>query len=222
MMPRISPEAYLILLAAAALVVWYLGSSKYRMRVDNPDFRVISAPKDVLVSIPAEPSQGDEDNVVVIIGGMYGSGPRWMINQIPDDILKHRYVIMGEYYHPVETTLDIGMQALRDNGGGEGTKHITSISGFSAGGSQLMNSYSPYKYDKVFLIDPSSTQAQSLKDFEGEVVFLYGWDTHERAYGDEYKNIIPEVKEAGGIVENIDMNHYKFPQYTFSKYQNQL
>jgi len=101
-------------------------------------------------------------------------------------------------------------------------ERISSISGFSAGGSQLMNSYDPSKFERVFLIDPASTTAQSMKDYEGEVVFLYGWDVHEDVYGKEYSEIIPEVKEGGGIVENIDMNHYKFPKYTFSKYQNQL
>ena len=109
-----------ILLGALAILAWYLMSAKYRERVQTETYRVISAPKDVLVSIPKTPARGDEDSVVVIIGGMYGSGPRWMIDQVPQDVLDNRYVIMGEYYHSVEETLDIGMQALRDNGGGEG------------------------------------------------------------------------------------------------------
>jgi hypothetical protein len=221
-MKHLNEPTIAILLGAAAILAWYFVSSKYRPRVQTDTYRVISAPKDVLVSIPNEPAVGDEDSVVVIIGGMYGSGPRWMIDQVPQEVLDNRYVIMGEYYHSVDETLDIGMQAIRDNGGGEGPKRISSISGFSAGGSQLMNSYSPYKFERVFLIDPASTTAQSMKDYEGEVVFLYGWDVHEDVYGKEYSEIIPEVKEAGGVVENIDMNHYKFPKYTFSKYQNQL
>ena len=221
-MNRLDTPTLAILLGAGAILLWYFVSAKYRPRVQTDDYRVISAPKDVLVSIPTNPEVGEEDSVVVIIGGMYGSGPRWMIDQVPEDILKTRYVIMGEHYNDVQETLEVGMEALRDNGGGEGPKRVSSISGFSAGGSQLMNDYEPHKYDQVFLIDPSSTYKQSKKDFEGEVVFLYGWDVHEEAYADEYERIIPEVKEAGGIVEDIDMNHYEFPRYTFNKYKKKL
>ena len=85
-----------------------------------------------------------------------------------------------------------------------------------------MNDYEPHKYEQVFLIDPSASDKQSKKDFEGEVVFLYGWDVHQKAYRDEYERIIPEVKEAGGIVEDIDMNHYEFPRYTFNKFKTKL
>lgn len=209
------------LVGGVVLIVWYFVSAKYRPRITTSDYRVISAPRDVLVSIPNTPEEGMEGSVIVIIGGMYGSGPSWIINSIPEEIKKTRNIILGEYWHPIDETITEGMKALAAHGVGEGLS-ISSISGFSSGGSQLMNAYEPHKFGKVFLIDPSASWIQARKDFEGEVVFLYGWDTHEEAYGNQYKEIIDEVLEAGGIVEEIDMDHYKFPEYTFTKYQNQL
>ncbi len=220
-MMKLDPQMKIILTGAIVLLVWYFASSKYRVRENTEYNRVVSAPKDVLVSIPKNPDPDMEGSVVVMIGGMYGSGPRWLIHEIPEDILETRNVILGEYFYPVEDTIRIGMEALSKNGVGEGLQ-ISSISGFSAGGSQLMNSYEPNKYPRVFLIDPSASVAQAQKDFEGEVVFLYGWDVHEDAYDDEYKEIIDEVADAGGVVDEQEMNHYKFPRYTFSKYKDQL
>lgn len=218
---KIDPKMKIILAACAVIVVWYFVSKKYRVRMETSDYKVLSAPKDVLVSVAKKPLEESSDSVMVVIGGMYGSGPRWIINEIPEDIRKDRHIILGEYFYDVEETIRIGMEALEREGVGEGF-HISSISGFSAGGSQLMNNYEPHKYPRVFLIDPSSSVAQSRKDFEGEVVFLYGWDTHEDAYGKEYERIIDEVLDAGGVVDEVEMDHYDFPSYTFSKYKNQL
>ena len=221
-MAKMSPEVYFIVLIAFVVVVLYFERSAIRQHISTRDFDVYSAPKDVLVSIPKNPAPGQENSAIVIIGGMYGSGPRWIIDEIPYDIRQTRNIILGEYFYSVEDTLNMGTQLLKSKGIGLDGLDFTSISGFSAGGSQLMNSYEPHTFPRVFLIDPSATKAQSYKDFEGEVVFLYGWDVHEDVYESEYREIIEEVLDADGIVDEVEIDHYEFPNYTFNKYKKYL
>ena len=59
-------------------------------------------------------------------------------------------------------------------------------------------------------------------DFGREVVFLYGDDPMEALYDTWYQRMAETVTNNGGIVENVELDHYDYPSYGFNKYQFQL
>ena len=178
--------------------------------------------QDVLFSVPDNPEKTRSSQLMVIISGQYQSNPAWFFNHIPVRIRNKRYIVIGSWDTPVNHTLKYGREAMEkvgiiDTG-------ISSISGFSAGGSALMDIYKNNHYGRVMILDPAISPTQEHKEYGHEVIFLYGSGLHDRynTYADEYDTVAREIVENGGIVEEKNINHYEFPYYGFNKYENEL
>ena len=74
------------------------------------------------------------------------------------------------------------------------------------------------------ILDPAVSPVQEHKEFGNEVIFLYGSNLHDKynTYADEYDTIVKNVIKNGGIVEELNFDHYDFPYYGFNKYKNEL
>ena len=68
------------------------------------------------------------------------------------------------------------------------------------------------------LLDPALSESQSLADVVSEFIFQYGSPLHDkfRYYGDEYDPLSEEVRNSGGLSEEINIDHYAFPEYFFN------
>lgn len=190
--------------------------------VITEDFSVKTLDNGVLLSVPDNPDLDTSNQVVMIISGMYRANPSWMLNQVPMDIKNSRYVAVSPYQNPVNEAIKIMQYGMIDETGMEAG--ISSISGFSAGGSQLMNYYQQNNFATVLLLDPALSEVQSEVDLGHEVIFLYGSDLHDSytTYADEYDRLHLEAIASGSIVEDINTGHYEFPKYGFEKYRHLL
>ena len=187
------------------------------------NFTVFRGDNDVIISVPDNPEVGREYQYMMVISGMYQSNPKWMLNEIPMWIKNTRNIAISPYYYDVETGISSARKAF-DYYIGKGDMGISSITGFSSGGARVMDYYEPHHFGKVMILDPAISQVHAGKQYEGEVIFLYGSDLHDNyeAYADEYDRITHEVIDEGGIVEELNIGHYQFPKYGFEKFGNIL
>ena len=174
----------------------------------------------VLFSVPNNPEPSVDSQYMLVISGMYKSNPTWMLNEIPRWLRDTRYIAISPYTDSVETALNTANEMSRRYKGFE--MGLSSMTGFSSGGSRLMEYYRPHTVSRTMILDPAISEGQSRKDYEGDVIFLHGSPLHSVHYGGEYDTITQEILTDGGIVEELDMNHYAYPRYAFNKFGNLL
>tara|TARA_R100001129_G_scaffold48540_2_gene33416 strand:- start:4558 stop:5250 length:693 start_codon:yes stop_codon:yes gene_type:complete len=183
------------------------------------DYRAVDIPNEGILLLPTDESKiTSYDEAIFIVAGQYRANPVWFANSLPKGLKEKRYIVIVPYYADVDSSLGFGQQALEDETGY--AKNYSSVIGFSAGGSNLMTWYDGQTatYDRVVLLDPALSESQSLADVGSEFIFLYGSPLHDnfRYYGDEYDALSEEVRNSGGLSEEINIDHYDFPEYFFN------
>ena len=176
----------------------------------------------ILFSVPNNPEPSRDSQYMLVISGMYKSNPTWMLNEIPRWLRDTRYIAISPYTNTVETALYTANKMSVQHKGYE--MGLTSITGFSSGGSRVMTWYNPplHRTSRMMLLDFAISEGPSRKDYDGSVIFLYGSTLHARPYGDEYARITEDILTDGGIVEKLDISHYAYPRYAFNKFGNLL
>ena len=191
--------------------------------IEEGDFVVFRGENDVIVSVPNNPELGRENQYMMVISGQYQSTPDWMLNEIPMWIKNSRYIAISPYYNDVQTGMNTALNTFTENTG-KVDMGVTSLTGFSSGGARVMEYYEPHHFAKVMILDPAISETMAGGQYEGEVIFLYGSDLHDNtgAYEDEYNRISEEIIYEGGVVEDLNLDHYHFPKYGFEKFGNIL
>lgn len=198
-----------------------VGEGSKMIGIEN--FTMYRGENDVIISVPDMPELGRESQYMMVISGMYHSSPEWMLNEIPMWIKNTRNIGISPYTQDVE----IGMESVQDTFAkhtGKWDMGVTSLTGFSSGGARVMDYYQPNNFSKVMILDPAISDAQAGKQYEGEVIFLYGSPLHDNynAYADEYNRVSTEIINEGGVVEELNLGHYQYPKYGFEKFGNIL
>jgi hypothetical protein len=178
--------------------------------------------KDVLFSAPDSPETTKKSQIMVIISGQFRSNPEWFFNHITLEVRNSRYIVIGAWDIPLYETIKYGQNAMDKLGIIDAG--VSSVTGFSAGGSNILREYEKNTFGRVMILDPAVSPVQEHKDFGNEVIFLYGSNLHDKynTYADEYDTIVENIIENGGIVEELNFDHYDFPYYGFNKYKNEL
>jgi hypothetical protein len=179
--------------------------------------------KDILFSAPDNPETLKSSQIMVIVSGQYKSNPQWFFNHLPIEIRNSRYIVIGSWDTPLFETIKYGSNAMGQISG-KIDAGISSITGFSAGGSNVLYEYKENTFGRVMILDPAVSPVQEHKEYGNEVIFLYGSNLHDKydTYADEYDTIVKNIVKNEGIVEELNINHYEFPYYAFKKYQNEL
>ena len=141
---------------------------------------------------------------IIIWCGMYYATPQWMEKQFPPHF-KTQYEL---YIVPYGTPLS----NIRSNL----DPKTTALVGFSAGGLDVLENYSP-DYAFAGLIDPSTNLQYNTLKFNSNVHMVYDVSN----WGNINKNlptIANIIKKKGGDVEHINMEHSGIPKYFFVKY----
>ena len=178
--------------------------------------------KDVLFSAPDSPETTKKSQIMVIISGQFRSNPEWFFNHIPLEVKNSRYIVIGAWDIPLYETIKYGQNEMDKLGIIDAG--VSSVTGFSAGGSNILREYEKNTFGRVMILDPAVSPVQEHKEFGNEVIFLYGSNLHDKynTYADEYDTIVKNVIKNGGIVEELNFDHYDFPYYGFNKYKNEL
>tara|TARA_R110002012_G_scaffold295976_2_gene492842 strand:+ start:2779 stop:3435 length:657 start_codon:yes stop_codon:yes gene_type:complete len=178
--------------------------------------------KDVLFSAPDSPETTKKSQIMVIISGQFRSNPEWFFNHIPLEVKNSRYIVIGAWDIPLYETIKYGQNEMDKLGIIDAG--VSSVTGFSAGGSNILREYEKNTFGRVMILDPAVSPVQEHKEFGNEVIFLYGSNLHDKynTYADEYDTIVLNVIKNGGIVEELNFDHYDFPYYGFNKYKNEL
>lgn len=190
-------------------------ASKFQMPIDDSQDFDITEDGPVLISR----SKLGTSETMVIMGGQHGSNAKWMWHEIPYELKRTKNIIIGPWQMDVKEVIKRGENVLlRQNV----VPYYTSLSGFSAGGEKVAEFYGVMDFNTVLFMSPVITADELNPDFGREVVFLYGDDPMEALYTTHYTRMSKTVIDNGGIVENIELDHYDYPSYAFNKYQFQL
>ncbi len=142
--------------------------------------------KDVLFSAPDSPETTKKSQIMVIISGQFRSNPEWFFNHIPLEVRNSRYIVIGAWDIPLYETIKYGQNEMDKLGIIDAG--VSSVTGFSAGGSNILSEYEKNTFGRVMILDPAVSPVQEHKEFGNEVIFLYGSNLHDKynTYADEY------------------------------------
>jgi hypothetical protein len=149
-----------------------------------------------------EPNNLKDDTYALIFGGMYYANPKWMLEQLPDNIKNTKNIIIAPYTTSLRSVLD----KFKD-------VKVSSVSGFSAGGKQAFEAIGRYSF--IGLIDPSvPSSALNITNFgNSKMIYNTTWR----------RSSIEEVaKNMGDDAIKVSSGHEKIPKEFFDKFGDLL
>jgi hypothetical protein len=149
-----------------------------------------------------EPANPKDNTYALIFGGMYYAKPKWMLEQIPNNIKNSKNIIIAPYTTSLSSVLD----KFKDI-------KISSVSGFSAGGKQAFEAIGRYSF--IGLIDPSvPSSALNLTNF-GNSKMIYN-TTWRRS------SVETVAKNMGEDAIKVSSGHKEIPKEFFDKFGDLL
>lgn len=162
-------------------------------------------------------------DLVVVFGGMHYANPEWMLQQIPEELLYSNIFVIAPY-----TVSFVKLKPIYESYFATNKIQIAdkSIMGFSAGGINVHEAYSP-EWKFVGLIDPSTRVDYGNRSYGKNTFMSYNiknWAGVFKTF--DYKAVYPKVeqsiKNSGGFTENISNTHADFPKYFMQKFSKQI
>lgn len=154
---------------------------------------------DLIINEPANPK---DNTYALIFGGMHYAKPKWMFEQLPDNIKNSKNIIIAPYTTSLSSVLD----KFKD-------VKISSVSGFSAGGKQAFEAIGRYSF--IGLIDPSvPSSALSITNFgNSKMIYNTTWR----------KSSVEKVaKNMGDDAIKVSSGHKDIPKEFFDKFGDLL
>ena len=182
----------------------------------------------ILVSVPPLARQ-QACPVILVFGGSHYATPQYMWEQTPGDYFDRAIMVYSACF--VEGGLGLSMVLNRLNyflkDQGLEAKHI-SVCGFSSGGSDALLA-DPGKFKCVGLIDPvPETKGGPLRPAPNTLLSFRrsNWATSDN-YGQHtqyrhFEELARAVRQAGGIVEEPEIEHKIYPKYFFERFRKEL
>jgi len=149
-----------------------------------------------------EPTNPKDKSYALIFGGMYYANPKWMLEQLPENIKNSKNIIIAPYTTSLSSVLD----KFKD------TK-ISSVSGFSAGGKQAFEAIGKYSF--IGLIDPSVPSfALNITNFgNSKMIYSTSW---------RRDSIQKVAKNMGDAAIKVSSGHKEIPKDFFDKFGDLL
>jgi len=167
-------------------------------------------------SIIIKPSNKSEFNVLMVFGGMMYANPQWMLEQMPNDILKSYLVFIYPYTTPYSIAYNRVQSYMSKNG--YKMKSLSMV-GFSAGALNIQSGYD--KSLKFFgLIDPSTKSKYEDIVYGSNAHMVYNnnnWGVYPNIKALQPK-IAKNIRKGGGFVEEVNKSHASIPKYFFEKH----
>lgn len=173
---------------------------------NNPPF--IKNIGDCILVTPDKPI---DNTACVVFGGVEYATPKWMLDQIPEELQYRKTILLLPY----TSTIEHAKKLL-------GKTKIKSVIGFSAGGHKVWPLCGEYQF--VGLIDPSTKKEYVDSYFinDKRVFMMYrpeNWSGRLAYIGKEQKNA---AKLMGGNAILVNTGHSKMPAEFFRKFFNYL
>lgn len=179
-------------------------------KIDELGNVIISIPETKLESYP----------IIYVFGGIDYATPKWMLSQVPKEILYKSIVV----FIPYTVSYDVAKHDVSKYLSGKGYKtNSVSIIGFSAGGTNVQKVYNN-NFKFIGLIDPSTSTPYLSLPFKPNTSMVYN-DANWGGYP-AIKSALPKLDSkislAGGDSEKVSLRHVDIPKYFFEKYKNQI
>lgn len=161
--------------------------------------------------IISEPNNPKDKSVAVVFGGIGYATPAWMKSQVPKELLNKKTFVFAPY----TSSIDEVQKAI-------GSKNITSVMGFSAGGHKVWPLAGNYNF--VGLIDPStkSSYVDSYPINNKSVVMMYNSSNWTSGYPRIASAQNSAAKLMGGNAIKTDLGHKSIPSEFFNKFANKI
>lgn len=161
--------------------------------------------------IISEPNNPKDKTVAVVFGGIAYANPAWMKSQVPKDLLNKKTFVFAPY----TSNIDEVQEAI-------GSKKISSVMGFSAGGHKVWPLAG--KYNFVGLIDPStkSSYIDAYPINNKGVVMMF----NSNNWTSGYPKIATAQKNAatlmGSNAVRTNLGHSSIPAEFFGKFISRI
>lgn len=167
-----------------------------------------------------KPTEKTNFNVIYVFGGMAYATPKWMLEQMPKDILLKNMVVLAPY----TTSFTKVNNTFKEYMGANNYKEDSlSLIGFSAGALNVQSAYNK-GLRFVGLIDPSTKSEYLNLDFGSNAHMIYNnsnWGTYPKIKATQPK-IAKLITNGGGNVVVVDFQHKDIPSYFFKTYANKF
>ena len=158
--------------------------------------------------------KGDVCQYCFVFGGIKYAKPKWMLSQIPKNILENNIFIISPYNTSFNTAYSYLIKKyIKED---IDTKNISLI-GFSAGAKQVQKVYSRL-FKSVVLIDPSTNKNLSQKKYNNNTILIYNlgnWKEIPSVY-QEIPILEKNILKGGGNSERNNIEHKEMVRYFFN------